>query len=431
MSLIHEIGYWRTAFDTPRNAIKNGLLVIAVAVILVNFLIVGYKAFHNADPEQNDFTLYLSATQNLLNKQPLYFKGTVSADYNGFFNYHYHPLFALSLVPLTALPPNIARLIWTLLLGVAYVASLYVWYRVGETLQFKGNPYLKWGFFLLVAVSSWTIPWSQGNISVVLMLLSALLSLALAKQHPWLAAIVALPILLLKPNWLFPFILPVIQRRFRLLVTSLAILIGLYILVNGAFVLIVGPDYGLETLRQYPAYTFNVPSDYPWGGTEVMFNTTQNSIYQTWLRYFGPQSWSRTVTLICQALVLAAAAVCVILALRKNTNPLFVLLICGLAPLMILPELEEAMFGGLLFVFLLFTHSRLAKALTGFYVLYIIAGVLSLGIRILRLPIPRPVELAFPLILLAYLGLLLGCLIIVVNGKPEGETAANARLSPV
>ncbi len=422
MSLIHEIHYLHIAFDTPRHIIKNGLLTMAVVLIFGNFLVAGYKAFRYVDPEQNDFVVYMTAAQHLIDKQPIYLERAATEEYNGFFfNYRYHPLFALSLVPLAALPDNIARLVWTLVLGLAYIASLYVWYRVGEALQFHDNPYLKWGLVLLAVTSAWTIPWSQGNVAVVLMLSSALLSLALIKQRPWLAAIVALSILFLKPFWLFPFILPLIQRRFRLLATSLVILIGLYVLVNGVFVLLVGPSYGLEMLRQYPEYLFNLHADYPWGGTEVMFNTTQNSICQTWLRYFGPQTWTNAATLISQGLILAAAALCVILSLWKNTNPIYVLIVCGMAPLMVLPELEEAMFGGLAFVFLLLARDRLPKVFTIFYFLYIIASVVSLGIRILRLPIPRPIDGAFPLILLSYIGLLIGCLIIVIRGKTEGQ----------
>lgn len=257
-----------------------------------------------------------------------------------------------------------------------------------------------------------------------MMLLSSLLCLALVRRQPVLAALIALPIILTKPQWLFPFILPLVQRRFGVLIKSLAALLGFYVVANGLY-LLVGTSYGWDSLIRYQAFLRGLSANYPWAGTEVMFLTTQNSLYQTWLRYFGFQSWIGIATLISQGIIVLLTIYGIITAYRSRRGLLFVLFMGAIAAALLLPEFEEGAFGALILVFIYCSGNRLARWLSGLYVLYLINDLISLGIKTLHLPIPRPVQLAFPMLLISYLALLVACLVIVRSQQPQTQLAEN------
>src|SRR5207237_530794 len=95
--------------------------------------------------------------------------------------------------------------------------------------------------------------------------------------------------------------------------------LGLYVGWTGLYLLITGP-YGLSQLQAYAHMLTTATSSYPWQGQEAMFETFQQSIYQTWLRYFDFQPWIGLATTLCKLALIAVSLNALRLVWRNKTS---------------------------------------------------------------------------------------------------------------
>ena len=144
----------------------EGLLRAALPVAaVVSFAIVAAAIARSAgDLLGYDFQAYVSAARRVLAREPLY-DATVAVA-GGFAIYLYPPPFALAFIPFALLPDGVGVGIWTVLLGVAFVAGAAL-----LPVRFS----IRWVIVLLAAVD-WPVLYSikLGQVGPILFLLFAI-----------------------------------------------------------------------------------------------------------------------------------------------------------------------------------------------------------------------------------------------------------------
>src|SRR5262249_39060972 len=138
--------------------------------------------------------------------------------------------------------------VWAPLMAVVYLLGVFVWYRAVR--QLDPDLEKRFIYFLPLAViaSEWLATLGYGNVALVLVVFSGLLTLALANKSPFWAGVLTALIILMKPQWAFPLLLPVVMKDWKLLARTLAIAVAVYAAISLVFIVAVGPDYGIKTL---------------------------------------------------------------------------------------------------------------------------------------------------------------------------------------
>lgn len=234
--------------------------------------------------------------------------------------YYYSPPFALLHAWLTALPFRGLALLALVVQVGSYCAAWWVWRRVLRDLGLNaaaaavvawfpaGILYTQWfvhTFFFRrgnspiqvrldlrpVARRNFAHPTGRGmyatiaptvflNVTGLLCLLIALLTWAIVRERANWAVLVALPIALLKPQWLFPLILLIAFRRWQLLARVLGGLLAAYLLVGALYVAVVGPEYGLASFRDYAVFLTRIDANFPWEGSIPPLTSLNHSLQQ-------------------------------------------------------------------------------------------------------------------------------------------------------
>jgi hypothetical protein len=368
-----------------------------------------------------DLKTYFTAGQNLSVQAPIYELGSWKTE----INYRYHPIFAWLFSHVTVQAQLTFQQVWAPLMAIVYLLGVFVWYRAVRQLDPEIEKRFLFFLPLAIVASEWLATLGYGNVALVLVVLTGLLTLVLANKSPFWAGVLTALIILMKPQWAFPLLIPVVLKDWKLLFRTLAIAAVVYGIISLVFVVAVGPNYGVKTLQDYVTFMLRAPGNYPWMGQEAAFNTNQNAIYQTWLRYFGFQGWVQPVSLISQVLLLVAFLITLVRAWSSKTSMTVVLafLFAGYAiGTLMLSEIQDCTLGALIFVYILSTGNKRAR-LIGLPILLIIVfeipGLVFLATGIQWFNWPE----VFPMRLIVYLLILWSCLTIVNAALKSGRLA--------
>jgi hypothetical protein len=155
------------------------------------------------------------------------------------------PTFALLTLPFVSLPPLAARAAW---LWTNMVFLVFALWLIGRVFRKASTPP---GIITVLCIITYALVsapveanffWGQSYIFILF--LYSLTLWALLKQHDWLAGVTMGLALVLKTSGLFLLLLLVIQRRWRVLISSLGTAI--------AVALLSLPWIGLNTWQAYP-----------------------------------------------------------------------------------------------------------------------------------------------------------------------------------
>jgi Glycosyltransferase family 87 len=332
-------------------------------------------------------------------------------------NYRYHPAFALAFSVLAQIPEPALSIVWMLLLTLSYVVGVLLWYKVVTKLQNK----ISTGMFVYLPIAFITADWlgnlAFGNAGPIMIPLSALLILGLLDRKPARSGVLVAILLVMKIYWAgFPLVLLFVFKEWKLLIKILVWAFAVYVGITAVYVIIVGPDYGIRSLQDYVVFLLNSSRRFPWRGTEVRFNTLNNAIQQTIMRYFGFVDWAAPLPILFQ--VLAAALVLQHIwkawqAKVSRTNKPEVALMLGFAVYLVgilaLIQIEDVLLGGVVFSFLwAFRVRNVQYALIGFivYAFVELPSLISMATGIAWLALLT----SYPTVLLAVILLFWGCL---------------------
>lgn len=360
-----------------------GMAIIVAALHLIPFLgaVLFAPEFNpNELRSWSDIVAYVDAGEALNQRQPLY----ELTSWEDPMTYYYHPAFALGMAALSWIPFRLLTFFWVLLQVGAYLAALRAWYRVLEKLNLPDamTTYKKW-LPLAFVFTEWYVNLFYGNITSSLLLLSGLMVLALLDEKPAKVGLLALLLMLVKPQWLFPLLLPIVFRQWRLLFKILAVLAVAYLVVNGVFVMLVGWEYGSQALEDYATFLQGVNKNFEWQPQTYAFEDMNHSWRQIFISYFGSHNWTPIASEGVKLVMLMLVGWLILRAWRKKQtvaqNPSLVLWFVGLGYLLsmaMLAQLWEVM-GSIIVFFFIQSVGRRISLLYLIYALYEIPIILS------------------------------------------------------
>ena len=435
----------------PARPRARGMLWVAWGVALV--YIVAHLALYVAAPMLDlgpemtegmgiavDWRVYQNAGCAQANHTPIYPSGAWS-DYS---NFRYHPVIALAVSPLCAVDPAGPYTIVVIGLVLAYLAGLALWARVAAACGFPARTLETIQNLLPLAAvaSAFLANTAYGNIGPALVPLSGALVLALLRKQSVPAGLLTALIVLFKPQWAFALVLPIALGEWRLLGRTLLVAVAAYAAVSGVYVVLSGPAYGLDMLRSYVTFMAGISANYPWRGSEAMFQTVEHGIYPTLLRYADFQVWVRPAADALKVLLTGIVAWQFLRAwrVRARLDParylqaaLVLVLLTYVLGMLLLDQLEEALLAGVVFAYVIAIAgtwgdrmSRLIALPVIFYLLFEIPMLLSIVTEIWWLALHEiiPQTLIALLLLLWALVRLLGRLLANPGRVPAAQAAS-------
>jgi hypothetical protein len=238
-------------------------------------------------------------------------------------------------------------------------------------------------------------------------------------------AILAGIILVIKPQWCFPLLYALALKQDRWFIKAILTSGAAYAGLSALFVMLAGGERGLGVLGDYYQFVFTLQARYPWQGVEAMFDTIQNSIYQTFLRYGFATSIAAPGTLLIQVSLVAGLGVLMV-RVRQNPTPQRALLVTFagyIVAMCLLPQLEEVLLAGIIAASLWMAY-RPARLYPVYALLEFLAVVAATtGIQALFLYMTFPVSLVILIILFV------GIAITVLRGESQSHVPNHGRSS--
>lgn len=351
------------------------LRMAAVLWVIVNVgNYVGTVLSPTGTVRHGDYGVYERAAEAANYRQTLYPVGDWAQD---IMNFRYAPMFAEAFRVLYVLPFGTARMVWALASIAAYLLGMLVWYQVGRRAGFGDAGLLTMTFLLPVCFYPWSTVIFTGNVTLFLVLGSGLATLFLLRGEVIAAGIICAFVALIKPQYLFPMLLPLIWRNWRMLLGLAFSFTFFYLLINAVYVLLVGVPYGINMLQAYVSFLTRIGKDYPWHGTEAMFYLQNYGIKQTLLRYFGFQSWIDIATLFLQTFCVAVWLGFLRTVWKQYLNSdkriaasVLVALSGGIVMGLMLAQYEEILIGGVMFAYFQAGASRRVRWLALPFLIY-------------------------------------------------------------
>lgn len=202
--------------------------------------------------------------------------------------WHYLPQGALFFTPTTWVSFITAALFWLVVLAGAYVAAVLILKNLYEK-QFRFGPVLGAGMLaalLFNADATGTAVF--GNIAPVLFLLAVLCIWAVHRANPTIIGMAVTIYLLTKWYWLiFPITLVLFTRNKTFILRCILHSVLITSLVTIVYLLVAGPEMGVQNFVDYVRFLGTGDATYPWAGTETMFNNLNHGVIQTTYRYLG------------------------------------------------------------------------------------------------------------------------------------------------
>lgn len=313
--------HWRT-LDRKRKWLWAAAAIVAALHIagIVGYFLLAPDFDRAGTASWFDLSAYLDSADAMRARAPLYTLTPWPAD--DIQVNQYHPLAALAFSLVADLPFRLLAAAGVLLQAACYLAAWPLWYRLLRELGLHSaaRAVLAWLPLALVYIN-WFTNMYYWNITSTLILVTVLLLWALAKERMWPAVLLALPLALTKPFWLFPLLLPVILRRWRFLARVLAGLVGGYVALNLLYLAAVGVSYGVQTLRDYVQFLTSIPSLYPWEDAGPTFMHLNHSWRQIFYHYAGLAEWVPAAAMAIQALMVASLAWAIAGLWRRRVAP--------------------------------------------------------------------------------------------------------------
>lgn len=364
---------------------------------------------------RGDTQIYIDAGHALAARAPIYDMG--DGLWHNDQNYRYHPVFALVFSVLAQIPEPTLSILWILILTLSYLIGVLLWYRVVVKLQIENATEMIIYLPIALITTDWLGNVAFGNVGPIMVPLSALLVLQLIDRHPARSGLLVAVLLLIKIYWAaFPLVILLVFREWKLLFKIIAWALAAYVGITLVYIVIVGPDYGIRSLQDYVVFLLNATRRFPWRGTEVRFDTFNNSIEQTILRYFGNVVWAAPLTLLIQVIAALVVVQQIWRAWQARVSRTYkpeVALVLAFAVYLVgilaLVQIEDVILGGIMFSFLwAFRIKKVQYVLVGFivYAFEELPALVSLATGIVWLSVLT----AYPTVLLAITFLYLGCL---------------------
>jgi hypothetical protein len=426
-----KLAFWKNWPQLNRTQkILWGVTLVVMTLHLLLFLLTPLSP--NYTPEvwrehgSSDLVVYTDAAAALTARQPLY---ALTKEQWTLINengvrvptvqvFVYTPPFALIFsIFSSVLPFRYLAICFVIVLTLAYFASWYVWYRVFKALKLDAvaNTVVLW-MPVALTFTGWYANLYYMNIIPILLLLTGLLTWALITDQAVLAGLCATAILLAKPHWLFPFLLPIVFRQWKLFFKAIGVTVVGYLVVNAAFIAIVGPTYGVQQIRDYVTFLTNGQKFVPLDGITPTFTTENHSIDQTLLHYFGFQPWVFPASTAIKLALIAIVVVMIVWSWRFHLRPetdgqigLMFIWLGYLVAMVFLAELYEVFLSILIFIFLQPYLSRRLKwigMLVFAYIWFEIPSAIGLATNINVLILSQSLPLTLITLLILY-GLLL------------------------
>ena len=256
-----------------------------------------------------DLQIYLNAAEHLSAKQDLYLQESLERLED---HYPYAPSFALAFVPFLWLSPVGVTVVHNLLHILAYGIMYISWGRIFKRFNLdRAVRMLTWSLPVWLLFSSFWTDLGYLNIYIIVALFATLLIEAVLTEHLGWSLVWLSIILQIKPHWAFAAAVPLLLGRKRFFLKLLALTVIVYIAINGATLLIIGPAYGWGQYRDYAAFLGRLSRDFPWRGPEEPFLGYNHSIKQTIVYWMGvSQETHRLATVVKIVLLIPLGVTC-------------------------------------------------------------------------------------------------------------------------
>jgi hypothetical protein len=210
----------------------------------------------------DDLRIYLDAAADLVQRENVYLQGPV--DRMEF--YQYSPSFALLMTVFLWLPRSVSAILHTGLHIVAYVFLYVKWAQLLRRWNLpKARHYLAWALPVWLIFSLFWADLGYLNVYIMMALLSTWLTEAVIDENLAHAVLWTVLIGLIKPQWAFALVVPLLLGRWRFFIKLVAFSGAIYIAVSGLTVWAVGVDYGWRQQMDYIRILRGISSNvYPW-----------------------------------------------------------------------------------------------------------------------------------------------------------------------
>ena len=266
-----------------RKAILVLCILYALARIGLHFALFFGVMSSGSDWQGEDLAINLEAAGRLLARENLYVTGPMPA----LEVYHYSPLYALALAPLSRLPFPVTAILHSILTIAAYVALYRLWRRIFAHWKMERASAMLQGLLpLWLIYGAFYGDLSFLNIYTILSLLASLLIYAVIEERLWLAVLAASLLLQAKPQWAFALALPLLLGQWRFFARLIGWTLAVYLAAIGGVALLFGPSYALAQYRDYYTFLLGMTANFPWRGPELSLGYN-HSLLQIAYHWFG------------------------------------------------------------------------------------------------------------------------------------------------
>ncbi len=370
-----------------------GILVTIAGIIYLFAINLGYMD-DDYDNLNIDWKVFDTASDNLADNEPIY----TEPDYSigTAVNYRYAPPFALFVgIFINWLPFDTWMVIWLIINITLYVLIAVYWYKA---LNIQTTLFTSAIYFL---TSLWNTDlqslWYFGNITILLMFLSAIVVLWIKDEKYIPAGIITGLILLMKPHWGFPAILALVlidpastnlwssikvffkSRYFQSVVIT-------YLSTMAIFVLIKGPSAGFDYIKEYFNILIDITTHYEYAKPGEL--SLEHGLANTLHRVFGVQNWIGEIVWLIKIIFLGSflwATHRVIQASKQKELGNLVLVGGYLTAMFMIPEMQELILTPVVFYGLWNIGDKTSRILilpTLVYVMYALPSLTTVALGI-------------------------------------------------
>lgn len=265
----------------------------------------------------NDLQIYMAAANRLINGQDLYLQEALDK----IAVFQYAPSFALALTPLLPVPFGPLAALHTLLIIGCY-GLLYLWWgRIFRRLGLdRAETMLAWTLPVWIVFAAFWGDLAYLNVYVITALCCTLLIEAVLDERLGWALLWVSLLLPSKPYLAFPLAIPLLLGRFRFFGKLLGGTIGIYGVITGLTILLMGPAYGWTQHLAYLRFLADMTANFPWRTPASGFLGYNHSILQITFFLLGVTPAAQALATGLKVLLLLPLALVSLRLLRHPTR---------------------------------------------------------------------------------------------------------------
>ncbi len=242
-----------------------------------------------------DLGVYLQAGWRFRQQEPLY----PDEDLEDMMIYQYSPSFALVFSVVLFIPPPILLGAITGLYFLGFITLFLIWGQYFRTYRLrKALNTLIWLLPVWLLYSAFWVDLGFMNLYIMMALLASLLIFYVIEEKLLPAAVILCLILLSKPHYAFPALVPLLFKRHRFFLKMLLLAMVGYVAMSIITVLVAGVTYGVAQYRLYLHFLTNLSRDFPFSAGKDGLLGYNHSVKQVLIYYLGN---SRRVWIIADA----------------------------------------------------------------------------------------------------------------------------------